>query len=243
MHLAALAALTFSGPVAAQPEDLGLPPVTVPRLPAHAPGLQGFVPAGWRVVTSVRGDLDRDGRTDLAFVLRTARPVTTITRYGMSSGQPFDSSPRLLAAALATPGGRFRLAFQNDVLIPRPYTPLHDGWMFEEGSLAVERGALLISLGHLESSVGTRTFRLRWQEGAFRLIGYDLTDVHRYTHCTNTISVNYSTRRMRTGFAPDGDSPERARWRTLAMRPLLTVDRIGDGMAFDPEGAVSAMRC
>jgi hypothetical protein len=241
--LAALIAFPFSAPAAAQPDDPSLPSVAVPRLTAEAANPQAFVPAGWRVETSVRGDLNRDGRSDLAFVLRTARAVTTTTPYGMSAGQPFDGSPRLFAAALATTGGRYRLAFQTHLLIPRPYTPIDDEWMFEEGSLRIERGTLVIVLSHLGSSAGARTFRLRWQDGAFRLIGYDFTDVHRYSHCTNTVSVNYSTRRMRTGFAPDGGAPERERWRTLPARPLLTVDRIGDGMAFDPEGAVSAIRC
>lgn len=224
-------------------EDVGLPAVAVPRLPAEADRLEDFVPPGWRVETAVRGDLDRDGRADLAFVLRTARPVEATTPYGMSAGLPFDSSPRLLAAALFVPGDGYRLGLQTDRLIPRPYTPVQDGWMFEEGSLEIERGALVVRLGHLESSAGTRSFRLRWQEGAFRLIGYDLTDVHRYSHCTNTISINYLTLRIRTTHADDGESPERRSWRRLAPRPLLAADQIGDGMEFDPEGAVSAIHC
>ncbi len=226
------------------PEDdeVRLPPVSVPALPASASTVEAFVPQGWRIETRAEGDLDRDGRTDLALVLRTARPIETTTPYGMSAGQVFDSSPRILAALLARQGG-YRLALQNHRLIPRPDSSTQAEWMFEEGSLSIERGAIVVALSHFGSSVGTSIFRLRWQDDAFRLIGYDFSDVHRYSHCTNTVSINYLTRRMRITHADDGESPERESWRRLPQRSLLGADEIGEGTRFHPEGAVSGISC
>jgi hypothetical protein len=161
----------------------------------------------------------------------------------MGAGQPFDSSPRILAVAFATPGGGYRLVMQNHILIPRPEDPTQAGWMFEDGSLRIDRGALLVVLAHLQSSAGGRTFRFRWQGGAFRLVGYDFVDMHRYSHCLNKVSINYLTHRMRMSHADNEEAPERVRWRQLPVRTPWTVDRIGDGMRFDPEHAVNGARC
>jgi hypothetical protein len=225
-------------------KESGLPAITYPTLPASGAQLSSFTPAGWRIETSARGDLNGDGRPDLAFTLRTSRPVFAVTRIGMGAGRKFDSTPRILAVIFASSEGLgYRLALQNRTLIPRPADPTQAEWMFEAGSLAIERGALKVMLAHLGSSAGGTSFTFRWREGAFRLIGYDFSDVHRYTHCTNTVSINYLTRRMKISRMLDDDAPERTQWRRISPRALTTIDEIGDGLAFDPENASESISC
>jgi hypothetical protein len=55
-----------------------LPPVIYPPLPAEAATARGFVPKGWRIEARAGGDLDGDGRADLALVLRSRNPANVI---------------------------------------------------------------------------------------------------------------------------------------------------------------------
>jgi hypothetical protein len=59
----------------------------------------------------------------------------------------------------------------------------------------------------------------------------------------NSISINVLTGRMRTARALSDEAPERVRWRRLRERDLLTLDDVGDGMSFDPEGAMTGLSC
>ncbi|MGO4610652.1 hypothetical protein AB4142_30435, partial [Variovorax sp. 2RAF20] len=91
---AALTALPFAATA------LDVPPVRYPAVPAHAATAEGFVPAGWTLEYRIEGDLDQDGRADLALVLRQQDPRNIIEHDGFGPS-PYDSNPRILAIAFA----------------------------------------------------------------------------------------------------------------------------------------------
>jgi hypothetical protein len=83
--------------------------------------------------------------------------------------------------------------------------------------------------------MGSSVFTFRWQQGALRLIGFDSTDTKRNSGAMQTLSINYLTRRVRTGQGSTESDRERVRWSMLPAGALLTIDQVGDGMAFNPE--------
>jgi hypothetical protein len=238
-----LIALLAGSPAGAQ--DPAIPDVRYPALPAAAAGAEGFVPAGWRVEAKAEGDLNGDRAADLAIVLRAQDPANVLRNdTGWGEGE-FDTNPRILAVAFSVPGGGYRLAAENHALIPRRTNPSQTDPFFADDSLHVARGALRIYLERLMSAggwgAGTTTFTFRWQGNALRLIGYDFSNVQRNTGRLSTLSINYLTRRMKTAAGNIASDAERVRWTRLPARPLLTIDQIGDGLEFDPDGAVSRL--
>ena len=214
---------------------LDLPPVQYPTLPAQASTAAGFVPQGWTLESSVEGDLDQDGRADLVLVLRQQEPRNIIEHDGFGPS-PYDSNPRILAVAWSRPSG-YVLAVQDHQLIPRPDNPVMSDPL-EEGSIGIQRGTLRVALFSFASagswSMGTTAFTFRWQDGAFALIGYDQDSVMRNSGQTESLSVNFSTRRLkRTEGNIEGDK-DSVRWQPLRSSRRWTLQTVGDGWAFDP---------
>lgn len=235
MRLPLLAALLLTA-LPAFAQELRIPLVDYPVLPAHATRAEGFVPSGWRIEQQLRGDLNGDKREDLVLVLRQQDPRNIVEHDGFGIS-PLDSNPRMLAIAWATPDG-YSLAAQNHTLITRHEAPnLSD--VFEEGAgVSIVRGTLQTTLFFFSNagswSTGSASYTFRWQEGAFALIGYDRSSMMRNSGQTESLSIYYSTRRVRHAEGSMESDEDSVRWETLSSPQRWTLETVGDGSAFEP---------
>ncbi|WP_066798277.1 hypothetical protein [Sphingomonas soli] len=222
-------------------QDVPLPPVQFPTLPKGADQAASFGVHGWALEASAKGDLNADGKPDIAFVLRGVFTANRVKREMCES--PLDTNPRILAVAFAD-GDGYRLAFTDTTLIPRR----EDGCAvdpFGAESLSIVKGTLRIGFERMMSmgggDAGSTTFTFRWQDNAMRLIGWDYSNVQRYSGEMVSISLNYLTRRAKTATGRIDSDREKIVWSGLKPAPLLTLDAVGDGLAFDPEGRIAKM--
>jgi hypothetical protein len=238
-----LLALLAAAAAAAQVEEGGPPPVDIPQLPEQAADAAGFVPAGWRLEASASGDLDRDGRSDLAMVLRMDDPANVLSNDGLC-GETLDTNPRILAVALAAAGRGYRLGVQDQELIPRRDNPCATDWFAPE-HLRIERGAVRVDLERFMSAggwdMGTTSFTFRWEDGNLRLIGYDFSNMKRNTGEFTAVSINYLTGRAKLTRGRMDEDRETVRWVPLHNRSPVTIWSVGDGLMFDPEDLVSGL--
>jgi hypothetical protein len=227
-------------PLSAQAQDL---PTAIPPIIATAPDAAGFVPQGWRLEMQAEGDLNGDGRRDLALLLRGDDPALRIA--ARMCDDPFDTNPRILLVAFAARGGGYRRAVANATLIPRRENPCEMDWI-EEGALGIGRGRISLHLQRMMSmggwAAGTTRFTFRWQADALRLIGWDYSHVARNSGEAAGIGINYLTRRVRTETGRIDSDRGTVRWSTIPRAPLLTIDQIGDGLAFDPDKRIEKLR-
>lgn len=234
-------ALALLASASAAARDFVIPPVSYPPLPAAGAAAQDFVPRGWRIQTRADGDLDGDSTADLALVLRSDDPANVILETMCE--ERFDTNPRILAILLAKPSGGYRLAAENHALIPRRENPCEVDPFSDPGQMAIERGSLRIDLERMMSAggwdAGTASFKWRWRDDALRLIGFDYSNVRRNTGALALLSINYSTGRVKISTGNIGTDREKVRWKTLRNKRPPTIDEIGDGLMFDPEGLVS----
>lgn len=210
------------------------PPAEAPPPPADP--AERLVPNGWHIETRAAGDLDGDGAADIVLVLLADEEAPAAAPE--PGGWEADSGPRrMLAIAFASPEGGYRPALRHTTFLPRKRSPngLSQGWMlFEDGSIEVSRGRLRILF---EYTRGHMTFTFRRQEGAFGLIGYDSAGVS--AGCFHGLSINYLTRRVRMAAGWVDRDEELVRWRRLTARAPVTLDRMGQGEEFDPEGLLT----
>lgn len=222
----------------AQAQELVIPPVSFPALAEHGQVAKDFVPAGWLLERAIAGDLNKDGADDLLLLLHQNDPANILTHDGMGES-PFDSNPRMLAVVFGDGQGGYRLGFENHSFIARREDPVMSDPMSEAGELSIARGSIVATLYFFMSAGGSDTssptFRFRYQEGDFHLIGYDGVNTNRMSGKTHDVSINYLTSKavIKTG-SIETDVVETTTKR-LRPQPLLTMEDVGDGLSFEPE--------
>ena len=179
----------------ASEDGFRIPRVRFPSLPKEGLVTKDFVPPGWKLETSVVGDLNNDGKDDAILVLRqnSKRNIVRNDSLGVSE---LDTNPRILAAVFAKPDGLgYSLMLAEHRLIPRHENPILDD-PFQEVSIG--KGVFNVVLHHWASagSWGTATFKFvfRYENSCFRLIGYDRDGLVRNTMEETTTSINFLTR-------------------------------------------------
>ena len=232
----------FLAAAPASAEELVIPEVSYPMLQASAASAAGFTPAGWALEQSVTGDLNADGADDLVMLLRMADAKNIVANTGGMGKDPFDTNPRILAIAFADASVGYRLALQNHSLIARRADPALEDPVDSLDSLAIERGAVKVRLNFFMSAGGwtifNATYRFRHQNGRFELIGFDKVTTQRNTGDLRIVSINYpaGVAKIETGTI-DSDVGKITESTLPKNRTPLTMETIGDGLAFDPAPA------
>jgi len=220
--------------------ELHVPDVHYPNLLAQAMNAEGFVPNGWRLESQQADDLNGDGRPDLILVMRQQDPANVIRNDDGLGENPLDTNPRILVVAFARDGGGYALALQNHALIPRHDIPTIED-MLSEGGVSTLRGTLRVTLHFWANagswSMGNTTYTFRWQNGRFELIGYDSDSVMRNSGASESLSINYSTGKVKRSVGNMQDDKETVTWEKLPSSRRRTLDEVGDGSAFDPLAA------
>lgn len=232
----ALAAYLIGGSAAAQ--DLEIPPARIPTLPGKVLNLDGLIPGGWKMEAKGVADLNADGITDAVMVVRGIDPRLVLSNSGLGQSR-MDTNPRMLVVGLGVKGGGYRVVVQNSTLITRNALPTMED-PFDSvtgGGLSVKGRTVRVQLGMFMNAGGwgmyNVTYSFRWQNNRFELIGYDRNDTQRNSGETRSLSINYSTGKVKLQTGNISDDRLKEEWRTLPDRRLLSIDEIGDGLEFD----------
>ena len=220
--------------MAQDPGDQEIPPVEYPAIAKSAATPGDFVPGGWQQVQLAEGDLNRDGKSDFAMVIRMDSAANRIAP-SWAPDTRYDTNPWMLIAAFRD-GAGYKLALSDHQLIPRHENPNADE---EFDEIKIANGSLKVVM-HLFMSaggwqMGGTAYTFRWQDGGFKLIGFDRDEVHRGSGETIETSINYLTGRklVKTGTIESDD--QKSTETRIAKKPLIDLTTIGDGLMFDPD--------
>ena len=143
--------------------------IGAPDIPRAGQRAEDFVPGGWRIIRQASGDLDRDRRKDMALVIEAGRFVVETRGCG---GDRFENKarPRILLILRARKSGGFQLWHSASRLILRA----NEGGVYGDPlvSIAIDRGALVISNYGGSNWRWADVVRFRAGKGVFEMIGF-----------------------------------------------------------------------
>jgi len=188
--------------------------------------LSDFIPAGWTVLDSAFGDLNKDNFPDMTIVLQFKDSVRVVKDEGSYTDTAI-TQPRILVILLRDHATQIfrRVAQSNTFILNHDDSDMEDPFQ----SVQIEQGVLQISF-HLFFNIGSWhvtncSYKFRYQEGSFALIGADHATFHRGTHDYETYSFNFLTRKWSfiQGNDEEPHKPE-ATWHILELPQLKTLD-------------------
>jgi len=195
-----------------------------PQLPESANDDSLFVPKDWTLLKSTHGDLNRDGSADYAIVLQYKDSVKLVNS-DEDGNDTVVTKPRILAIAFYDPTlKQYKLLIQNSTFILNHDNPYRDD-PFDD--IGIVNGVLSIDF-HLWFSWGTyemskSTYKFRYQNYIFELIGADSYSLHRATGETETRSYNFMTNRVKTTKGNMSVEETSTTWRKLQVRELKNI--------------------
>lgn len=208
------------------------PPYVYPSVAQNGKTAADFVPTGWKIIGTAEGDLNHDGKPDVALVLQGNDEAYKWTNEGLGESE-VDQNPRMLVIALAQPAGGFRKLTQSNNFIPVHDNPVADD-PFD--GIDVQRGLLNIHFRMWASagswSMSVTQYKFRYEDSAMRLIGYEYYHRHRASGAEYTVSANLLTGRQRTTQSDEGSYKPKETWQKLKIGKW-TLDTLGDGAAFE----------
>jgi hypothetical protein len=195
-----------------------------PKLEKYGQTVESFVPKSWKTVDKATGDLNGDKIPDAVVVIRGSDAKFINKNDGLGV-EEFDTNPRILLVLIRNAlVNRYELIEQSNSFIITPDSPT-----MSEPFLAVKikNGVLQLDfeIFYSAGSWGTSqaSYKFKYTDGEFALIGADKTESARNTGETETRSYNFLTNRMSitTGnFATD--TKNKVKWKTYRVGKLKT---------------------
>ncbi|MEO6393475.1 MAG: hypothetical protein ABIP75_16620 [Pyrinomonadaceae bacterium] len=178
--------MIFTSAVFAQSDVHTFPKSEVARSGSAA---KDFVPKGWMVEAMVKGDLNGDGKVDLAIKLIEQKS------QGADPSVNEDRQRALVVALADKDGGYSRAAVSDGLLQCTGCGGAFYGVMPAPANVSIAKGVLIVDQDHGSRDVEKSTYKIRFDAatGRFILIGLDITDRDRLTGDVTSISTNYLT--------------------------------------------------
>lgn len=191
-----------------------------PNLPKFGKSINDFVPKNWKVFGKASGDLNGDGQTDYVLVLKA-----TYSKFlNKNESQIFNTNPRILVILFKENNG-YRIAKQNNEFVFVPDSP-----SMSEPFQKVKINNRVLQLDfELWYSAGSwsasnYSYKFRFQNGNFYLIGIEKTEWIRNSGETETRSYNFLTNKVKIMTGDIQSEEKKIEWKNFRVIKLKTLD-------------------
>lgn len=191
-----------------------------PVVKQHAKNLQEAVPSGWVLLDNANGDLNKDGLQDAALVLQHRDSILLVN----DEKDTVTTQPRMLLIFFKNETSGFDLAAQSNTFILNHERSTMDD-PFEK--LKIQNGVLQLSF-RLFFNMGswfvtTSSYKFRYGNGQFVLIGADYMSLHRASLDYEEFSYNFLTRKRSHIKGNEEKGTKEQNWKTFELSAPKTL--------------------
>lgn len=166
-----------------------------PKVPETGARPADFIPPKWKIIGEDEGDLNGDKISDTVLAIQGTDAKFISKNTGLGT-DPFDTNPRMLVILFNT-GNGFKLAEKSNSMIAMPDSPTmetpFDSVEIKNGVLHIKQHIFMNAGGWGTSNY---TYKFRYQNGEFALIGADRMELQRNTGETTDSGYNFLTRKV-----------------------------------------------
>jgi hypothetical protein len=196
--------------------------------------VQSFVPKGWKIIATTKGDLNKDGAEDIAIVIEDTKKANFKKNTGMGSPE-LNLNPRQLLILFKNKGtDAYSLIAKADSFIPEANdeeNPCLADPLLESGDVTINKGLLVVEFNYWyscgSSGVSHKTYTFRFQDNVFMLIGYDSSDFNRFSGEIGNISINFLTKKKSITSGEnefgEGDAKPKVVWKAITIDKLIKL--------------------
>jgi len=190
-----------------------------PTINSQGKDVESFIPKDWTLLDSVQGDLNKDNCKDLVLVIQHKDSVQLDENSELTQ-------PRMLLILFYNKAKNlYNLAEKSESFI----LPHDDSYMTDPyvGMSISNKGVLTIefeffaTMGSYGSS--TSSYKFRYQNNEFALIGADDYYVHRATGEFGERSFNFLTKKLKVTEGHIDSDRKKVVWRDLDIKELKTL--------------------
>lgn len=207
-----------------------------PSISNYGQRFSDFVPKGWTLLDSAKGDLNKDGNDDLAIVLQYGDSVSVVQTDDGYTDTVITQPRILLLAFYNTPAKRYQLTEQSNTFILTHFNPnMQDP--FQE--VSISKGVLTIAFNIFMNAGGwgmnTNRYKFRYQNKQFELIGADYSYVNRGTGEAEDRSFNFLTKKVKISTGNISSDLKKTKWRTIQLSQLKTFNTFKQPFSWEIE--------
>ncbi len=192
-----------------------------PNINTRAKEITGFIPAGWQLLDSATGYLNKDGLADAALILQCKDSVT----IEKLDDDVVVTQPRMLLLLFKdkTTADYIVAEQSNTVILNHDQTNMDDPYQ----NISIANGVLQISF-RLFYNMGSwyvtkADYKFRYQNGQFVLIGADYFSIHRATADFEEYSYNFLTKKRSFVKGNNAKGTKAQSWKIISLPALKNI--------------------
>lgn len=204
-----------------------------PSINMQAKDINNFIPNNWKLLDSAQGDLNKDKQTDLALILQYKDSILIVNKDDDS----IVTQPRILIILLYDPPtNQYQLVEKSNSFIlyhddPNMEDPYQD--------ISINSGILKIDFSFFMFSGGWgmyhNSYKFRFQDKSFVLIGADESYVHRATGESEDRSYNFLTKKVKVSTGTISSDKQKVIWRTIDLKEQKTLKTFKEPFSWEVE--------
>lgn len=213
-----------------------------PQINTSGKNSNDFLPAGWKLIDSAEGDLNKDSLSDRVLIIENTDQQNFIQNEGIGSNT-LNANPRMLLVLFKDKNtANYSLVAQNNSFIPPPndtVSPCLTDPLAETEGITIKNGVLALHFQYWLSCgswfTSNHDYLFRYQNKQFELIGFNSMEFHRSSGEMSEYSINFSTKKLAHteggNMFEETTTKPKTTWKKFTMPKLLSLENM-DGDSF-----------
>lgn len=200
------------------------------------------IPENWKIISQVSGDLNKDGIEDLVLIIENTDVSNIIKNEGLGAPS-LNINPREILVFFKDERNNYMLIEKNAIGFiqsenDEESTCLADPLMID-GGIKISNNILIVHFNYWLScgswSVNDASYKFRFQNNSFELIGFDHFSFNRATTEETRTSLNFSTKKKEEtiGLNQSEESKPKTTKSTIKVNQLYKLKNCNENTYFE----------